>query len=219
MENDASNSAPPSSAEPQPTVLGLLRARLLDALRFSPREVVVLGLLAALVVTGAVLAYVRARPVASSAALTPAAASSSEPAAAGLPIVVHVVGEVKRPGVYELLEGDRVIDAVRAAGGFVKGADRGAINLARPLADGEQVVIPAKSRGSAPAGADEPGLVNINTASQADLESLPGIGPVLAQRIMDYREQHGGFRSVEDLKNVSGIGDKTFASLEPLVTV
>jgi len=188
--------------------------------------VVALALLGVLVVAGATVAYARARP-ADAAALQPVATSSAaEPAgASGASIVVHIVGAVEHPGVYDFTEGARVVDAVRAAGGFTGKADRAAVNLARALADGEQIVIPRRGQattpasGGGPAGGDTGGKVNLNSATAADLEALPGIGPVLAQRIVDYREQHGPFRAVTDLQKVSGIGAKTYASLEPLITV
>jgi competence protein ComEA len=112
---------------------------------------------------------------------------------------------------------------VRAAGGFAPGAESQAINLARPLVDGEQVVVPKK--GEAPAGGAGPsaqqpgGKVNINSATESDFENLPGIGPVIAQRIVDYRDQHGPFRSIQDLMKVTGIGQKKFDSLQAYVTV
>lgn len=158
-------------------------------------------------------------------------------------MLVHVVGAVQTPGVFPLAPGARVIDAVNAAGGFADDADRGALNLARAVADGEQIFVPrigetppepppgaAAPGGSDPgtsagngsgggAGGGATGLVNLNTASQAELETLPRIGPKLAQRIIEYREQHGGFGSVDELRNVAGIGDATFEAIAPHVTV
>jgi competence protein ComEA len=205
-----------------------LRARANDAVRFHPREAVALAVLGMLVVIGALLAYSRGRP-ASAASLAPAGAPSVE-ASVSPParIVVHVVGAVRKPGVYPFDPGARVIDAVRAAGGFARGADRQTINLARALVDGEQVFIPRhgeKTRGvpSARHGSGPPanqsGKVNINDASASDFERLPGIGPVLARRIVEYRTQHGPFRVARDLMKVPGIGEKKFKSLEPYVTV
>jgi competence protein ComEA len=157
--------------------------------------------------------------------LTPA---SSVPTAAAS-VVVHVLGQVNRPGVYELRDGARVLDAIGAAGGFTAEADQGALNLARVLADGEQLVVPkpgeappaaAGPTGAASGGEVVPGAkVDLNTATLAQLETLPRVGPALAQRIVDWRTQNGRFASVDDLKNVTGIGDKTFAGLEDLVVV
>lgn len=135
-------------------------------------------------------------------------------------ILVHVLGAVARPGLYELAEGSRVVDALTAAGGFAEDADRGAINLARVLGDAEQVVVPVLGavEGSAGAVAGD-GRVNLNTADAAALDTLPRIGPALAARIIAWREANGGFRSVEDLLDVGGIGSTTLEGLRPLVTV
>jgi competence protein ComEA len=153
-------------------------------------------------------------------------------------LVVHVVGQVKRPGVVVLAVGARVRDAVAKAGGARSGADLGALNLARPLVDGEQLRVPRPgeppapadagaggsgaggSGGGTPGSAGGPGgAVNLNTANQAVLEELPGVGPVLAQRIIDWRSEHGRFTSVDELAEVSGIGEKMFAQLQGKVTV
>ncbi|MGB9886015.1 MAG: helix-hairpin-helix domain-containing protein [Moorellales bacterium] len=141
---------------------------------------------------------------------------------------VHVAGAVARPGVYELPAGSRVIDAVQAAGPLPE-ADVNALNLAAPLADGQKVTVPLK--GEVPAQATVgtgitgiaatggSGQININTATAQELEALPGIGPTLARRIVAYREEHGPFRTVEDIKNVSGIGEGRFAQIKDLITV
>ena len=142
---------------------------------------------------------------------------------------VHVSGAVRRPGLYALPPAARLVDAVAAAGGFAKDAARDGVNLARPVSDGEQVVVPRKGEqpvpgpgdaapGAAPGGA--PGSkVNLNTADPAALDTLPRIGPAIAQRIVEWREQNGRFTSVEDLLAVPGIGEKMLASLRDLVTV
>ena len=173
----------------------------------------------------------------------PPAAGAAGPTAAG--VTVHVVGQVRRPGVFELPAGARVADAVAKAGGALEGADLASVNLARVLTDGEQVHIPkpgevvvappggatggAAAGGSAggagtagggsAGGAGAGGALDLNTATAAQLEELPGVGPVLAQRIVDWRTEHGRFTSVDELGEVSGIGEKIFAELQPKVRV
>ncbi len=150
----------------------------------------------------------------------------------GVHIFVHVLGAVTSAGLYELTEGARVIDVVAAAGGFADDADPGGVNLARELGDGEQLYVPRIGEVPPPVAADNggadatrggsssgSGVVNLNSATQADLETLPRIGPSLAQRILNWREANGGFASVDDLRNVTGIGEKTFDGLKDLVTV
>jgi competence protein ComEA len=144
-------------------------------------------------------------------------------------LYVQVVGQVAHPGLYEIRDGDRVMDAVAAAGGFTPHADQAGINLARLVADGEQLVVPAVGEappagaGGGPGGGGSAGgpaaKVNINTADETTLETLPRVGPAMAQKIIDWRTKNGRFRSIQDLRSVSGIGDATFAQLEPLVTV
>lgn len=151
-----------------------------------------------------------------------AAAPTSQPAV----ILVDVAGWVRHPGVYEFHEGDRLIDAIRAAGGARRGALLEALNLAAPLADGTQVLVSRRVPGQPVGGTSVPsavggtgGMLNVNTASAADLEALPGIGEVLAQRIVDYRTEHGPFASVDDLLDVSGIGDAILGDIRDQVTV
>lgn len=142
-------------------------------------------------------------------------------------IAVHVSGAVAAPGVYELEEGARVADAVELAGGFLEGAAENALNLARVLNDGEQVVVPTAEEHAAQQSAAEAsggaagvgGKVNINTASVEQLDTLPGVGESTAQKIIADREANGPFSSPEDLKRVSGIGDKKYAKLADLITV
>ncbi len=142
-------------------------------------------------------------------------------------IAVHVSGAVAAPGVYELEEGARVADAVELAGGFLEGAAENALNLARVLNDGEQVVVPTAEEQAAQQSAAEAsggaagvgGKVNINTASAEQLDTLPGVGESTAQKIIADREANGPFSSPEDLKRVSGIGDKKYAELADLITV
>jgi len=197
----------------------------------------VVGVLVALVAGGRVLSSRPQRiPVAaveaSAAALpspTATAASSAAPtsSASGDGLVVDVAGKVRHPGVYRLPSGARVQDAVTAAGGILPGVDPASVNLARRLADGEQLLIglpgaaggPAAGAGSDGGPVSSAGPLDLNTATVAQLDALPGVGPVLAQRIVDWRTQHGRFGSVGDLSKVTGIGDAKLADLKPLVTV
>jgi competence protein ComEA len=137
-------------------------------------------------------------------------------------VVVDVAGKVRRPGVRKLPAGSRVADAVKAAGGALPGADTSGLNLARVLADGEQVVVGAPANGPAPGpSGSAPGPtapISLSTATPEQLETLPGVGPVLAKHIIDYRTQHGGFTSIDQLNEVTGIGDRRFVDLKPLVT-
>jgi competence protein ComEA len=148
------------------------------------------------------------------------------PAPTQTPLWIHVTGAVAEPGVYELAPGARVKDAIAAAGGFLPGGESGALNLAAPLADGQQIAVPDASAAAAPeepaerSSSEQPAgaLVNINTATAAELEALPGIGPTIAQRIVDYREENGPFEKAADILNVSGIGPATFAQFKDLIT-
>jgi competence protein ComEA len=169
---------------------------------------------------------------------SPAAPSGPSPgavpagAASPASVVVHVLGKVKHPGVVTLPSGSRVEEAIKAAGGVRPGAGTGTLNLARKLVDGEQIPVGVRLPSPAP-GAPPPGQlppesaapaapgtpVDLNTATAAQLDQLPGVGPVLAQRIVDYRTQHGGFRSVDQLQDVDGIGARRFADLKPMVRV
>ncbi|GHA68963.1 helix-hairpin-helix domain-containing protein [Streptomyces termitum] len=168
---------------------------------------------------------VRAAPEAPSPAPAPAPADgTTAPARAPAEVVVDVGGKVREPGVLTLPAGSRVADALRAAGGVRPGADLTGVNRARVLLDGEQVLVgvpgaPAPPPGGAPGagsgGGGAPVSLNAGTAEQFD--ALPGVGPVLARRIVDHRTEHGGFRSVEELREVNGIGERRFADLRPLV--
>ena len=151
---------------------------------------------------------------------TRAAQPSSTPSSRDL--VVDVAGKVRHPGVYRLPMGSRVVDAVRAAGGALPGASTVELNLAAPLQDGQQVVVGMPTvAASGPTGASgaTAGQVNLNTAGLDQLESLPGVGPVLAQNILDWRNEHGRFTAVSQLNEVTGIGAVKFATLRPHVTV
>jgi competence protein ComEA len=162
---------------------------------------------------------------------TPAAPLPPPPAAGtgvtGLPssrVVVDVVGAVRRPGLYRLAQGSRIADAVARAGGATGRADLAQVNLAAPLADGEQVVVPR--RGGVPGAASSGGTaapgapaapVQLSTATLEQLDTLPGVGPMTAQKILDYREKHGAFSSVDALDAVPGIGPKRLEQLRDLV--
>jgi len=153
-------------------------------------------------------------------------------------VLVHVVGQVRHPGVVRLPAGSRVLDAVGAAGGAKPSADLNRLNLARVVTDGEQIVVPkpgeaipvagasgapgagpGSAGGTSSGGGSAGGLVDLNTADAAALDALPGVGPVLSQRILDWRAQHGRFSSVDELGEVSGIGDKLLAQIGPKVRV
>lgn len=153
-------------------------------------------------------------------------------------IAVHITGEVKKEGIIYLNKGARIVDAIEEAGGETKEADLSQVNLAYELQDGQKIYIPNKNEkiseyitensgnnvvieGNESQGYEEGGngKVNINTANQTELESLPGIGPALAQRIIEYREENGEFRSIEELQNVKGIGDSKYANIKDNVTV
>ena len=175
---------------------------------------------------------------------TPAAlpVTSTTPAA-GVPIQIHVAGQVKHPGVYTVNPNARVADAIQAAGGMTAGAHPGRLNLAAPVCDGCQVWIPASgdgtvtppdhSAGGSPRAASGSGSggssatgsdtgkasVNLNTANQSELETIDGVGPVMAGKIMAWRQEHGQFASVDQLREISGIGAKTFEKIKPHVTV
>lgn len=126
-------------------------------------------------------------------------------------LVVHVAGAVRRPGVVRVKDGSRIGDAIRAAGGPARGANLDAVNLALQLADGQQIVVPGRDAIAGAGGASGP--VSLNTATPEQLDALDGVGPGLAEKIVAYRMQHGGFRSVDELGEVPGIGDKRMESL------
>ena len=152
----------------------------------------------------------------------PAPARAAKPAAAKL-LVIDVAGAVRRPGLYRLRPGSRIDDAIAAAGGVTAKAQLDAVNLAAPVADGEQVVVPGRGAvgspaASAPAAGSSPSApLDLNTATAEQLDSLPGIGPVTAQKILDFRQQHGAFHSVAELEGVPGIGPGRLAQLKGLV--
>jgi competence protein ComEA len=167
-----------------------------------------------------------AAPAAPAAA--PSAPGGAPSASAGAPspsareLWVDVAGAVRRPGLYKVPAGSRVAAAVEQAGGVSRHGDEAGVNLAAPLHDGQQVIVPrrgaaggaaAVGSGGSSAGAAGSGPISLSQASEAQLETLDGIGPALAGRIIQYRQQHGGFRSLDELKEVSGIGDKRFQAM------
>ncbi|MFD6722079.1 helix-hairpin-helix domain-containing protein [Streptomyces sp. NPDC060131] len=198
-----------------------------------------LAALAVVLVVGVILAghhfwsgrpgMVRAPENVGAAAVVPEASPGTLPAPASSPsasarVVVDVSGKVRRPGVLRLAAGSRVADALRAAGGAKPGADLTGLNRARVLMDGEQVLVggpapPASGVGAAAGSGSGAavGPVSLNAATPEQLDTLPGVGPVLAQHIIDYRGRHGGFRSVDELREVNGIGERRFADLQSLV--
>lgn len=157
---------------------------------------------------------------------SPAATAPEKAAAPAGILAVHVAGAVRRPGLYELAAGERVADAIAAAGGATRAADLNALNLAEPLADGVQVYVARRGEtiGAVPTAppASDPGVpsaININTADAVALEQIPGIGPVRAQAIIEYRTQIGSFESIDQLLEVTGIGPATLESMRPYVTL
>lgn len=231
---EASNPDPPGTSDVGrgPARDDPSRIRIFDRISVTPRQAVAVLVLLLFGVVVALTALGRSSasqlpvtPSPSVARATPtveASVSSSPP----VRIRVHVLGAVVSPGVVPLDQGAIVQDAVLACGGLLDDADPAELNLAAPLSDGQQVIVgtTAEPRGEViqqpgsrpPGGAGEP--VNLNTATAAELEELPGVGPVLAGAIVAWREENGGFGTVAQLQEVSGIGPKSFAKLEPLVT-
>ena len=206
---------------------------------FSRNELVGLAVIVLVTLAGVGLWYTRSLPKPVAVQATPAAPAVSGPSGPGLvpdsptpspvPIVVDVAGWVRRPGMYEFATGQRVIDAIEAAGGERPGAELTALNLAAPLTDAAQILVPKE--GAAPVGSGTgiaiPGaggtadgaLVNVNTASATELETLDGIGEVIAAAIVDYRTENRPFASVDQLEDVSGIGPSTMEGIRDSVTV
>jgi competence protein ComEA len=218
-DDEESAGAGPTSLLPD-----TLRGGRLDPGRRGAAALLAVALLAALVAGGVAL---RGRP---QEVLVPAVSAAGEPLP-GAPeeeqppaeVVVSVAGLVARPGLVRLPSGSRVDDAVRAAGGLAPGADPGLLNLARKLADGELVLVgvdpPPGAAGGHTGGAAAGGLLDLNRATASDLDGLPGIGPVLAERVVEWRTEHGPFRSVDQLREVPGIGESKYAALKSKVTV
>jgi len=191
----------------------------MQAILLSRRRALVgaLLLVAALVFAGRHLARAGAS-TASTPLQTIAAVADGPPPK----LVVHVVGAVRRPGLYRIADGSRTADAVKRAGGPTAKADLALVNLAAPVADGVQVLIPRRApAGTPPARTDlaaAPGPVRLSTATLEQLDSLPGVGPVTAQKILDYRQKHGAFASVDELDAVPGIGPARLEQLREAVT-
>jgi len=200
----------------------------------SKREQLLLGLLAAMIIICAGAFYHifsnSGEDIAFKLEESPAVAvNSTSWSEERAKIVIHITGAVNRPGVYELSEGDRVKDAIDAAGGASSDADLTIINLAQKLRDEDKIYVPKigefdntkeASENLIPGiNPSEAGKIDINSADITQLDSLPGIGPATAQKIIDYREQNGPFKTIEEIKNVSGIGDKKFEDIKDKITV
>jgi competence protein ComEA len=180
-------------------------------------------LLGALVLALALLLAARVLRGAGTASMSAPAAAPAHAVVRPALVVVDVVGAVRRPGLYRLPQGSRIADAVARAGGATRRADLALVNLAAPLADGVQIVVPARvptgagSPGGDGAAAATTGPVHLNTATLEQLDALPGVGPVTAQKILDYRQQHGAFANVDELDAVPGIGPARLEQLRDLV--
>jgi competence protein ComEA len=198
-----------------------LREKLLTALSSSQsvnRRLVLLVFLFVAAVSAILISLNSAKPYQTADAVEAVDQSPAQVIQAPT-IFVHVVGEVANPGIYLVDAGGRVFDAIFAAGGFTELADQASVNLAREVSDGEQVLILTTGQTAAPGSAKASQLLSLNRASQAELEQLPGVGPTLAGRMLDWRTANGGFKKKEDLMKVSGIGPKLFASMKDLVTL
>jgi len=217
---DAGHATPDRAAPVSPTSTRALLAGAMDPGR---RGVRALGAVAVVVVLSAAVLAWQARPRVEPLAAAAGATSGVAVAASPTAVVVAVTGRVRRPGLVDLPAGARVADAIAAAGGALPGTDLAFVNLARRVTDGELIVVgvalPPGAGGPAGGQPAAGAPVNLNTATLAQLDQLPGVGPVLAQRILDYRTAHGGFRSVAELRQVDGVGDTRYDQLKSLVTV
>ncbi len=203
--------------------MNALREKLLAALASTPtanRRLFLFVFVFAMTIGAILISLNSAKPYEStseSVMIEEPSSSIEEPS-----VFVHVVGEVEKPGIYIVATRARVFDAIIAAGGFTKSADQSTVNLAREVSDGEQVVVMAAGAQSGSATAQtsaQTALISLNRASQLELEALPGVGPTLAGRMIDWRTANGGFKKKEDLLKVSGIGNKMFDGMKDLVTL
>ena len=203
--------------------MNALREKLLAALASTPtanRRLFLFVFVFAMTIGAILISLNSAKPYEStseSVTIEEPSSSIEEPS-----VFVHVVGEVEKPGIYIVANRARVFDAIIAAGGFTKSADQSTVNLAREVSDGEQVVVMAAGAQSGSAAAQtsaQTALISLNMASQLELEALPGVGPTLAGRMIDWRTANGGFKKKEDLLKVSGIGNKMFDGMKDLVTL
>jgi competence protein ComEA len=220
---------PDAVALERPRVGSLAAAERLERVQALLANSFVLGAVLAVIALGAGWFWYRAglheprqiaaRPRSSTVTTTAATSSTGD-------VIVHVSGAVARPGLYHLATGSRVIDAITAAGGATADADTDRINLAARVVDGQHVIVPrhgdpapAEAGDGAGATSDPSVPVSLNGASAAQLEALPHVGPALARAIIDYRERHGGFKSVHELRNIRGIGERVYADLVDRVTL
>lgn len=225
--DDDAGDEPGSDDAQRPTAVARVRA-------FTLRHLQAIGILVVVALVFTAVQLLRAKPseIPLLEPMISAEASSVPPEvtpSAVVMLLVHVTGAVKNPGVVQVPQGARVNDAIAAAGGITPAAHLGSLNLAAPVTDGMQILVASgpeqTSTTSGDAGTQQPpgesggALVNLNTATQAQLESLPGVGPATAEKILAWRDQHGKFTKVEELQEIDGIGQKTFDRLKPLVTV
>ncbi|MFD9945063.1 helix-hairpin-helix domain-containing protein [Nonomuraea sp. NPDC059023] len=181
--------------------------------RTGVRVLIAVGALAAAV---AAFTFWRSAPTPAPLPPPPPAATTPRPTAS---VTIHVTGKVRTPGVYRLPTGSRVTDALTAAGGLRRGTDSSPLNLARRLIDGEQIAVGTPEAAAALASDPTTSIVDLNTATPIQLEQLPGVGEVLATRIAEFRDTHGGFTSVDQLKEVTGIGPRKYEELKDRVRV
>ncbi len=198
----------------------------------APRHLIVIALVLAAGLTWAGCTVLRSRPepIPERSTQTPSALTTGTPVTAPTSkppqttLVIHVAGKVRRPGLIHTKSGNRVADALEAAGGALPGTDLTTLNLARPLTDGEQILVgspnpqPSNSTNQ-PSTPTKAGPIDLNTATIDQLDDLPGVGPVLAQRILDYRTEHGRFTTIDQLQEVSGVGTKKYEDLKPHVRI
>lgn len=213
VECERAETAEPPSATPDDDTPSAF------AISAVPRRILAFAAVAVLLVAAVVAWLSWPRP---EAVAEPTEVLTSGPAPAAALLVVSVAGKVRRPGLVEVPPGSRVADAIAAAGGVADPADLGLLNLARKVVDGELIVVGTTGTGTGTGtstGSQAAGPINLNAATITDLDTLPGVGPVLAQRIVDYRDANGGFASVDELRQVDGIGTARFDDLKDQVTV